>query len=102
MPSVLWYLVVMLVVVIFWFLVVKRPVYEAVFVAFLVLVTMSGTWDQFLAFVHTGISTNLLYSMTAFVAMSIVLTKTKVIDGCIAIILALLGRVPGEIGRAHV
>ena len=40
MPSVLWYLVVMLVVVIFWFLVVKRPVYEAVFVAFLVLVTL--------------------------------------------------------------
>ena len=102
MPSVLWYLVVMLVVVIFWFLVVKRPVYEAVFVAFLVLVTMSGTWDQFLAFVNTGISTNLLYSMTAFVAMSIVLTKTKVIDGCIAIILALLGRVPGGAGYVSV
>ena len=102
MPSVLWYLVVMLVVVVFWFLVVKRPVYEAVFVAFLVLVTMSGTWDQFLAFVNTGISTNLLYSMTAFVAMSIVLTKTKVIDGCIAIILALLGRVPGGAGYVSV
>lgn len=102
MPSVLWYLIVMLVVVIFWFLVVKRPVYEAVFVAFLVLVTVSGTWGQFLAFVHTGISTNLLYSMTAFVAMSIVLTKTRVIDGCIAIILALLGRIPGGAGYVSV
>lgn len=102
MPPVLWYLITMLVVVLFWFLVLKRPVYEAVFVAFLVLVTISGTWGQFLAFVETGISTNLLYSMTAFVAMSIILSETKVIDGCIAIILALLGRIPGGAGYVSV
>ncbi len=102
MPPVLWYLITMLVVVLFWFLVLKRPVYEAVFVAFLVLVTVSGTWGQFLSFVETGISTNLLYSMTAFVAMSIILSETKVIDGCIAIILALLGRIPGGAGYVSV
>ena len=102
MTPVLWYLVTMLVVVLFWFLVLKRPVYEAVFVAFLILVTVSGTWGQFLSFVETGISTNLLYSMTAFVAMSIILSETKVIDGCIAIILALLGRVPGGAGYVSV
>ena len=102
MPPVMWYLITMLVVVLFWFLVLKRPVYEAVFVAFLVLVTVSGTWGQFLSFVETGISTNLLYSMTAFVAMSIILSETKVIDGCIAIILALLGRIPGGAGYVSV
>ena len=102
MSPVLWYLITMLVVVLFWFLVLKRPVYEAVFVAFLILVTVSGTWGQFLSFVETGISTNLLYSMTAFVAMSIILSETKVIDGCIAIILALLGRIPGGAGYVSV
>ncbi len=102
MPPVMWYLITMLVVVLFWFLVLKRPVYEAVFVAFLVLVTVSGTWGQFLSFVETGISTNLLFSMTAFVAMSIILSETKVIDGCIAIILALLGRIPGGAGYVSV
>ena len=95
MPTVLWYLITLLAVVIFWFMVLKRPVYEAMFVAFLVLVAISGTWSQLPAFIEEGISTNLLYSMTAFVAMSIFLTKTKVIDGCIAIILAVLGHIPG-------
>ena len=102
MPSVMWYLLVMLVVIVFWFLALKRPVYEAVFVAFLVLLTLSGTWPQVGAFVEKGLSTSLLYSMTAFVAMSIILTKTKVIDGCIAIILALLGRIPGGAGYVSV
>ncbi len=40
--------------------------------------------------------------MTAFVAMSIILTKTKVIDGTINIILALLGRIPGGAGYVAV
>jgi len=102
MPSVMWYLLVMLVVIVFWFLALKRPVYEAVLVAFLVLLTLSGTWPQVGAFVEKGLSTSLLYSMTAFVAMSIILTKTKVIDGCISIILALLGRIPGGAGYVSV
>ena len=102
MPSVLLYLLVMLVVIICWFLALKRPVYEAVLVAFLVLLTLSGTWPQVGAFVEKGLSTNLLYSMTAFVAMSIILTETKVIDGSIAIMLALLGRIPGGAGYVSV
>lgn len=102
MLSVMWYLLVMLGVIVFWFLLLKRPVYEAVFVAFLVLLTLSGTWSQAWAFVEKGLSTSLLYSMTAFVAMSIILTKTKVIDGSIAIILSLLGRIPGGAGYGSV
>lgn len=102
MPTVLWYLIALLVIVVFWFLALKRPVYEAVFVAFIVLVTISGTWGQIFDFVEVGLSTNLLYSMIAFVAMSIVLSETKVIDGCIAIILALLGRIPGGAGYVSV
>ena len=102
MPSVLWYLVVMLGVIIFWYMLLKRPVYEAVFVSFLVLLTLSGTWADLWTFIHKGLSTSLLYSMTAFVAMSVILTKTKVIDGSIAVILALLGKVPGGAGYVSV
>lgn len=40
--------------------------------------------------------------MTAFCAMSIILTKTKVIDSAIAVILALLGRVTGGAGYVSV
>ena len=41
---------------------------------------MVETWAKVPAYIEKGMSTSLLYSMTAFVAMSIILTKTKIID----------------------
>lgn len=93
---------VMLAVICIWFLVFKRPVYEAVFISFLVLLAITNTWSQLGEFINDALGTSLLYSMTAFVAMSIILTKTKVIDGCIAIILSLLGKIPGGAGYVAV
>ena len=101
-PAVLWYLIILLAVVLLWFLALKRPVYEAVLVAFLVLVAVSGTWSQIPQFLDKALSEKTLFSMTAFVAMSVILTKTKVMDGVIAIILALLGRIPGGTGYVSV
>ena len=40
--------------------------------------------------------------MTAFVAMSIVLTKTKIIDSCVAVILSVLGRISGGAGYVSI
>ena len=102
MPSVFVYLGIMLVTICVWFALLKRPIYEAVFISFLILLAVSGTWSQVWVYVDKALSTSLLYSMTAFVAMSIILTKTKVIDGCINIILALLGRVPGGAGYVSI
>ena len=102
MPTALVYLGIMLVVIIIWFLLLKRPVYEAVLISFLILLTITGTWGNVFGYVDTALKTSLLYSMTAFCAMSILLTKTKVIDGAIAIILALLGRITGGAGYVSV
>ena len=102
MPPVFLYLGIMLVTIILWFMLMKRPVYEAVLLSFIVLLAVTGTWGEAWSFVNAALSTNLLYSMTSFVAMSIILTKTKVIDGCIAVILALLGRIPGGAGYVSV
>jgi len=102
MPSSLIYLGVMLAVIVLWFAVMKRPVYEAVFLSFLVLLTITNTWGNVLVYVEDALSTSLLYSMVAFVAMSILLTKTKVIDSCIAIILSVIGRVRGGAGYTAV
>lgn len=96
------YLATMIAVILIWFLVVKRPIYEATLVSFLVLVTIGGKWGNILDYFYSGLSTSLLYSMTVFVAMSIILTKTKIIDGAIEIILAVLGRVPGGAGYVTV
>jgi len=102
MPSTFLYLGILLGVICIWFVLLKRPVYEAVLISFIVLLTVTGTWGSALGYIDAGLSTSLLYSMTAFVAMSIILTKTKVIDGCVAIILSLLGRVTGGAGYVSV
>ena len=102
MPSSLIYLGIMLAIICVWFLVIKRPVYEAVLISFLVLVAITNSWGNLWNYIDKALSTSLLYSMVAFVAMSIILTKTKIIDSCIAVILALIGRIPGGAGYASV
>ena len=102
MPDSLIYLGVMLAVIMVWFVVMKRPVYEAVLVSFLLLMTITGTWGNVLSYVEYAMSTSLLYSMVSFVAMSIILTKTKIIDSCITVILSVIGRVTGGAGYTAV
>lgn len=102
MPSALLYLGIMLIVILVWFMLLKRPVYEAVFISFIVLLTVTGTWGNVASYIDKGLSTSLIYSMVAFVAMSIILTKTKIIDSCVAIILSVLGRVVGGAGYVSV
>ena len=96
------YLGTMLAAMLIWFVIIKRPIYEAIFISFLILVTISGKWGSIFSYIYSGLSTPLLYSMTAFTLMSIVLTKTKIIDGAIEIIIALLGRVTGGAGYVAV
>ncbi len=102
MPSAFLYLGIMLAVVIIWFMLLKRPVYEAILISFIVLLAVTNTWGEVWSYIDKSLSTSLLYSMTAFVAMSVIMTKTKTLDSCIAIILALLGRVTGGAGYVSV
>jgi len=102
MPSAFIYLGIMLIIISVWFMLFKRPVYEAVLISFVVLLTVTKTWGKVWGYIDAGLSTSLIYSMTAFVAMSIILTKTKIIDACVAIILSLLGRVTGGAGYVSV
>ena len=101
-PAGIWYLIILLAVIVLWFVVVKRPVYEAVALGFVLLVIISGNWDSIGTYIDEALRTNLLYSMVAFVSMSILLTKTKVVDACIAIILSLIGRIRGGAGYTAV
>ena len=96
------YLGIMIAVILLWFLLVKRPIYEAIFLSFLIVVTIGGKWGNIFKYITTGLKTSLLYSMVVFVAMSIILTKTGIINGAIEIILALLGRFTGGAGYVSV
>ena len=102
MPSSLIYLGIMLIVIVVWFSLLKRPIYEGVLVSFLLLLTITNTWGNVWTYIDDALSTSLLYTMVAFISMSIILTETKIIDSCIAIILSLIGRVTGGAGYASV
>jgi len=102
MPSALIYLLVMLAFILVWFVWLKRPVYEALFLSFILLVAITGTWSSIFTYIDAALSTSLLYSMIVFVAMSQLMSHTKVIDSCVYVILALLGRIPGGAGYASI
>ena len=101
-PSALIYLGIMLVFIIVWFVLLKRPVYEALLLSFVLLVAITGTWGNVWTYIDGALNTSLLFSMIVFVAMSQLLTETKVIDSCVFLIISLLGRIPGGAGYASV
>ena len=101
-PSALIYLAIMLVFIIAWFVWVKRPIYEALFLSFLILVALTNTWGRIFLYFDGALSTSLLYSMIVFVAMSQLLSHTKIIDSCIYLILSLFGRITGGAGYASI
>lgn len=102
MVSSVLYLLFLLAVILVWFIKFKRPVYEAVMVSFILIVAISNKWAAVPGYINTGLKTSLIYSMVVFMAMSVLLTETKIIDEAINIILALLGRVPGGAGYVSV
>lgn len=102
MLTVLGYIALMLAVILAWFLLLKRPIYEGIFISFIALLAVTNSWSGVWDYIDTALSTSLLYSMMAFTAMSLILTKTKVIDNCVMIILSLFGRIPGGAGYAAV
>ena len=59
-PAGIWYLILLLVVIVVWFVFVKRPVYEAVAIGFVLLTLISGKWDSILIYVDEALKTNLL------------------------------------------
>lgn len=96
------YLAIMLAIILLWFILLKRPVYEAVLISFIALVGITNKWSSIGTYIADGMNTSLIYSMTVFVAMSILMTKTKIIDSAVAVILVLLGRVTGGAGYVSV
>ena len=102
MPIELLYLAVVFVVAIIGFSVLKRPLYECMLAAFIVLVAVTGTWGQLGDFIFDALTESSLYVIIVFVISAQLLSKTKIIDDFIAIILAVFGRFRGGAGLVAV
>lgn len=92
------YIIILVVFVAAMFAVFKRPMYEAVFGAFIFLCIIAGKVTHVFDYMLTAANTYLLFSIAAFTVFSLIFEKTGIIDGLIDIITALVGRFSGGSG----
>ena len=104
MPIEFIYLAVVFAVCIIWFSILKRPLYEAMFMAFIAIVATAAivTGEFSLAavwgYIWDAMTTSSLYVIFVFILSASLLAKTSIIDDCIAIILSIFGRFRGGAG----
>lgn len=92
------YLGVVFAVAIVFFSFLKRPLYECMLIAFVALVAVSNTWANIGSYIWDALREPTLYVIIVFVISASLLSKTTVIDDCIAIILSVFGRLRGGAG----
>lgn len=98
MPIEFLYLAVVFAVCIIGFTALKRPLYECMIFAFIALVATTNTWANIGTYIWDALQESTLYVIFVFIISASLLSKTSVIDDCIAIILAIFGRLRGGAG----
>ncbi len=98
MPKEFLYLGVVFLVAIVGFMIIKRPLYECMLAAFIALVAVTGTWANIGNYIWDALKEPTMYVIFVFVISAHLLSKTSVIDDCIAIILSIFGRFRGGAG----
>lgn len=98
MPIEFLYLAVVFAVAIVGFSIIKRPLHECMLAAFIALVAVTNTWANIGRYIWEAMTEPTLYVIIVFVVSAALLSKTSVIDDCIAIILSVFGRFRGGAG----
>lgn len=98
MPIEVFYLAIVFAVALLGFTVFKRPLYECMLAAFVALVAVTNTWANIGTYIWDALQESTLYVIFAFIISAALLSKTSVIDDCIAIILSIFGRLRGGAG----
>ena len=98
MPIEFLYLGVVFAVAIIGFMLLKRPLYECMLASFVALVAVTGTWANIGRYIWDAFKEPTMYIIFVFIISAHLLSKTSVIDDCIAIILSIFGKLPGGAG----
>lgn len=98
MPVEFLYLIAVFAAAILWFSLLKRPLYEGMLFSFIVLIAITGKWSSVWTYIYDAWKSSSLYVIIVFIVSAQLLSKTSVIDDCIAIILSIFGRLRGGAG----
>jgi len=101
-PIEILYLIILLAAIVLVFVVFKRPIYEAMFIGYVVMIAVTGQWKNFFPHLVSTSTNTLFYAIIAFLAVAQIFGHTKVIDDVINIILAIFGRFRGGAGYVAV
>src|SRR5690625_3271387 len=97
-PIELMYLFVLLITIVVVFIFFKRPIYEAMFVGYVVMVAVLGQYDKFFHYLLSPSTNTLFYAIVAFLTLAFIFGETNVVDVIIDFILSLVGRFRGGAG----
>lgn len=92
------YFAVLILIVAVGFAVFKRPMYEVILAAFVLLTLFTGRVFHIHTYMLRAANTYLLYTIAAFICFSLFFEKTGIIGDMIDIIIALVGRFSGGAG----
>ncbi len=92
------YFVVLIAFVAIMFTIVRRPMYEVIFLAFIFLVIISGNLSNIGTYLYNTASNYMLFSISAFIAFGMIFEKTGIISDMINIIVSIVGRFSGGAG----
>lgn len=92
------YFGILIVLVAIGFAVLRRPMYEVILGAFLLLTIFTGQFSHVITYMLSAANTYLLYTIAAFIGFSLVFDKTGIISDMINIIIAVVGRFSGGAG----
>lgn len=98
MPVEILYLVALLAAITFVFVPLKRPIYEAMFAGYVVMIALTDQWHNFFKYIYATTTNTLFYAIVGFLAVAQIFGYTKVIDACIEVILSIFGRFRGGAG----
>ncbi|MEW8973665.1 MAG: TRAP transporter large permease subunit [Tissierellaceae bacterium] len=97
-PIELMYLFVLLISIVVAFILLKRPIYEAMFIGFVVMIFVLGEQKKFFYYLIKPSTNTLFYAIVAFLSLAFIFGQTNVVDVIINFILSLVGRFRGGAG----
>ncbi|OLS03207.1 TRAP transporter large permease subunit [Tissierella creatinophila] len=97
-PMELLYLFALLITIVVVFVLLKRPIYEAMFVGYVVMILILGKWDKFIYYLIQPSTNTLFYAIVAFMSLAFIFGQTNVVDAIINFVLSIVGRFKGGAG----